>query len=73
MTARRMSVRNSALSNTGGGGRCLPPFKFQGTWQGRCRVFRSGKVSSGSVRQVWNVVVRLGSEGYGVVKQGRWG
>jgi hypothetical protein len=24
-------------------------------------------------RQVWNVVVRLGSEGYGVVKQGRCG
>ena len=52
-------------------------------------MFRSGKVSSGSVRQVWrgpvryagwrrvrqvwNVVVRLGSEGYGVVKQGRYG
>lgn len=36
-------------------------------------MFRSGKVSSGTVRQVWNVVVRLGSEGYGVVKQGRCG
>jgi len=25
------------------------------------------------VRQAWNVIVRLGSEGYGVVKQGRLG